>query len=91
MLIVVNVALVAACVKHGVARVKTHSGSPGVVTGILLYIPLLIIEASFYLRSSRAPLWAGALAALVGGPSGPMQLIEPPLGYCRQIACPGVN
>jgi hypothetical protein len=50
-----------------VGSVKTHTVSPGVITGILLYVPLLIVESSFYLRSMRAPLWAGALAVLVGG------------------------
>jgi len=94
MLIIVNAALVAACVNYALvaqttsgaicllglsallcsngllhvwASVKTHTVSPGVVTGVLLYIPLMIVESSFYLRSGRAPLWAGALAALVGG------------------------
>jgi hypothetical protein len=27
----------------------------------------MIVESNFYLRSGRAPLWAGALAALLGG------------------------
>jgi hypothetical protein len=94
MLIIVNVALLAACVNyalmaqtstgavcllglsallcsnglwHAWASVKTHTVSPGVITGILLYVPLMIVESNFYLRSGRAPLWAGALAALLGG------------------------
>ncbi len=52
---------------HAWASVKTHTISPGVVTGILLYVPLMIIESNFYVRYGRAPLWAGALAALIGG------------------------
>jgi uncharacterized protein with HXXEE motif len=94
MLIVVNVAVLAACINyalvaqtalgavcllgisallcsnglwHAWASVKTHTVSPGVFTGVLLYVPLLIFESSFYLRAGRAPLWAGALAVLVGG------------------------
>jgi hypothetical protein len=94
MLIIVNLALLAACVNyalvaqtatgavcllglsallcsnglwHAWASVKTHTVSPGVITGILLYVPLMIVESNFYLRSGRAPLWAGALAALLGG------------------------
>jgi hypothetical protein len=51
---------------HAWASGKTHTVSPGVVTGVLLYVPLMIVESDFYVRSGRAPLWAGALAALVG-------------------------
>jgi hypothetical protein len=94
LLVIVNVALLGACVNyalvadttlgvacllgisallcsnglwHAWASVTTHTVSPGVVTGILLYVPLMVIEYSVYLRSGRVPLWAGAVAALVGG------------------------
>ena len=93
-LVIVNVALLAACVNyalaaqtefgiaallgisallcsnglwHAWASVTTHTVSPGVVTGILLYVPLMVVEYSVYLRAGRLPLWEGALAALIGG------------------------
>ena len=93
-LVIVNVALLAACVNyallantalgaaallglsallcsnglwHAWASVMTHTVSPGVVTGMMLYIPLMIVEGNGYLRGGRTPLWAAAIAIALGG------------------------
>jgi hypothetical protein len=52
---------------HAYASVKSHTVSPGVVTGILLYVPLIIVEFNGYLRAGRVSLWMAALATMVGG------------------------
>ena len=52
---------------HAWTSVKTHSVSPGVVTGMLLYVPLVIVEFEVFLRSGRASLWVAVAAGLVGG------------------------
>jgi hypothetical protein len=94
MLIIVNVALLVACVNyallaktklgaiallglsallcsnglwHAWASVKTHTVSPGVVTGILLYVPLMIIEFNVYLRAGLVSIRMALLAAALGG------------------------
>jgi hypothetical protein len=94
MLVIVNIALLAACVNyallantqmgvaavlgisallcsnglwHAWASVKTHTVSPGVVTGILLYVPLMIVEFDIYLRTERVSIWVAAIAAAIGG------------------------
>ena len=93
MLVIVNVALLAACVNyallagtalgvaallglsallcsnglwHAWASVKTHTVSPGVVTGILLYVPLMIVEFNGYMHAGRVSLWMAGVAAAVG-------------------------
>lgn len=94
MLVIVNIALLAACVNyallantqmgvaavlgisallcsnglwHAWASVKTHTVSPGVVTGILLYVPLMIVEFDIYVRTERVSIWVAAIAAAIGG------------------------
>jgi hypothetical protein len=52
---------------HAWASVRTHTVSPGVVTGVMLYIPLMIVEGNGYLRGGKTPLWAAGVAMLVGG------------------------
>jgi hypothetical protein len=52
---------------HAWASVKTHTVSPGVVTGILLYVPLMIVEFNWYLRTGRVNFRAAAAAAVAGG------------------------
>jgi hypothetical protein len=52
---------------HAWASVKTHTVSPGVVTGIVLYVPLMIVEFNFYLQARRVSLSTAAVAAGVGG------------------------
>ena len=91
MLVIVNVALLAACVNyallagtalgvaallglsallcsnglwHAWASVKTHTVSPGVVTGILLYVPLMIVEFNGYMHAGRVSLWMAGVAAV---------------------------
>lgn len=51
---------------HAWASVKSHTVSPGVVTGILLYLPLMIVEFNVYLQARRVTLWMAALALVVG-------------------------
>ncbi len=52
---------------HALASVKTHTVSPGVVTGILLYVPLMIVEFNVYLRVGRVSVREAVLAAAIGG------------------------
>jgi hypothetical protein len=52
---------------HAWASVKSHTFSPGVVTGILLYVPLMIVQFNVYLQARRVSLWGAAVAAGVGG------------------------
>lgn len=52
---------------HAWASVKTHTVSPGLVTGILLYVPLMIIEFNAYLQAGRVSLSLAAAAAGAGG------------------------
>ena len=93
MLVIVNIALLAACVNyalvadtrwgatallglcallcsnglwHAWASVKTHTVSPGVVTGILLYVPLMIVEFNAYLQARRVSIWLAGAAAGAG-------------------------
>ena len=93
MLVIVNVALLAACLNyalvsgttvgvaallglsallcsnglwHAWASVKTHTVSPGVVTGVLLYIPLVIVEFNAYLRAGRISFWVAGLVGILG-------------------------
>lgn len=93
MLVIVNVALLAACVNyalvagstvgvaallglsallcsnglwHAWASVKTHTVSPGVVTGVMLYIPLVIVEFNAYLRAGRISFGVAALVGVLG-------------------------
>ena len=51
---------------HAWASVKSHTVSPGVVTGILLHVPLMIVEFNVYLQARRVSLWAAALAGCLG-------------------------
>ncbi len=52
---------------HAWASVKSHTVSPGVVTGTLLYIPLMITEFNAFLSTRRVGAWTAATALAVGG------------------------
>ena len=51
---------------HAWASVRSHTVSPGVVTGILLYVPLMIVEFNVYLQARRVTLWMAAVALVLG-------------------------
>jgi hypothetical protein len=52
---------------HIVGTVRTKTRSPGVVTGVLLYVPLAIVGYWQFLIGGLASVWVAALAAAVGG------------------------
>ena len=52
---------------HAWASYKTHSYSPGVVTGVLIYAPLAVYGYSQFLLSGAISIWAAAIACLIGG------------------------
>jgi hypothetical protein len=51
---------------HAWASVKSHTVSPGVVTGILLYVPLMIVEFNVYLQARRVTLGSAAMVGCAG-------------------------
>jgi hypothetical protein len=52
---------------HVWASYKSRSYSPGVVTGVLVYVPLAAYGYSRFVRSGAASLGIAALAGIVGG------------------------
>ncbi len=52
---------------HLVATIKSKRYSPGVVTGVVLYLPLAIAGFPMILRSHHATLGTAAVAAILGG------------------------
>jgi len=52
---------------HAWASYKSHSYSPGVVTGVLVYAPLAVYGYSRFLRSGSVSIWTAAIACIVGG------------------------
>jgi hypothetical protein len=52
---------------HAWASYKTHSYSPGVVTGVLVYVPLAVYGCSQFLLSGAISIWAAAIACIIGG------------------------
>ena len=52
---------------HIVAAIQTRRYSPGLVSGIILYLPLAIYGYIFFLRSGRASGTVALIAAMVGG------------------------
>jgi hypothetical protein len=53
---------------HGVGAIRTRAYSPGVVTAIVLYIPLAAIGYWYFLHVGQVA-WATATAAAIGGGS----------------------
>ena len=52
---------------HIVGTIETRRRSPGVVTGVLIYVPLAVFGYWHFLRSGEIPLLGAGVAALVGG------------------------
>jgi hypothetical protein len=52
---------------HVVGAVKTHSYSPGLVTGLLLYVPLAVYGYLRFLGSGEASVATAIGAGLLGG------------------------
>lgn len=51
---------------HAWASYKTHSYSPGVVTGVLIYAPLAVYGYIYFLSSGAASIWTAIIACLIG-------------------------
>jgi len=52
---------------HVVGTIRTRTRSPGVITGLLLYLPMAIIGTWFWLRTGAVPPVTAAVAAMIGG------------------------
>lgn len=52
---------------HLVGAIRTRSYSPGMVTGLLLYLPLAIYGYAGFLRSGQASLVTALAALAIGG------------------------
>jgi hypothetical protein len=52
---------------HAWASYKSRTYSPGVVTGIAVYVPLAIFGYSHFVRSGAASIGIAALACAIGG------------------------
>jgi hypothetical protein len=51
---------------HVVGAIRTRSYSPGLITGLLLYVPLTVYGYVHLLRSGQAPVTTAILAFAVG-------------------------
>jgi hypothetical protein len=63
----VSVLLVSNAVFHVVGTWRTRTYSPGVVTGIFLYVPLAVLGYWHFLSTGRVSWPVAAVAATVGG------------------------
>jgi hypothetical protein len=52
---------------HVVGSIRTKSRSPGVVTSVMIYVPLALYGYWWFLSTTRVPLLGAAGAAMVGG------------------------
>ena len=52
---------------HVLGSVRTRSRSPGVITGVAVYIPMAVIGYSYFLRTGAVPFVVAACTALTGG------------------------
>jgi hypothetical protein len=52
---------------HIVGTIQTKKTSPGVRTGVLLYLPMALIGYWYFLHTGQVSAGAAALAAIVGG------------------------
>jgi hypothetical protein len=52
---------------HVVGAIQTRRYSPGMISGILLYIPLAVYGYLYFLRSGRVSGTVALIAALIGG------------------------
>jgi hypothetical protein len=51
---------------HIVGSAKSRTYSPGVVTGVLLYVPLAVYGYGYFLRTGQASVLTAVLAFLIG-------------------------
>lgn len=52
---------------HVIGAVETRRYSPGMVSGVLLYLPLAVLGFSYFLRTGRASGGTALAAVLIGG------------------------
>ena len=52
---------------HALGTVQTRRYSPGVISGMLLYVPLAVYGFTHYVRSGRASVPTALFAVLIGG------------------------
>jgi len=52
---------------HAWASYRSHTYSPGVMTGVAIYVPLAVYGYSQFLRSGAVSIGTAALACVVGG------------------------
>jgi hypothetical protein len=52
---------------HAFATVKSGTYSPGLITGLGLYVPLALYGFAHFLRSGAASAGTAVFAALIGG------------------------
>jgi hypothetical protein len=52
---------------HFIGALRTHLYSPGVVTGVLLYLPLLLAGLWYFLSFRSAPLEPVIVGCIIGG------------------------
>jgi Protein of unknown function with HXXEE motif len=52
---------------HVVGSIRTRTRSPGVVTGVVLYVPLAVVGYTYFLRSGYASFPTAVVAAVIGG------------------------
>ncbi len=52
---------------HAWATYKSQSYSPGVVTGLAVYVPLAVYGYSHFLSSGAASIGTGVVAGIIGG------------------------
>lgn len=52
---------------HAWASYKSRTYSPGVITGVAVYLPLAVFGFSYFVRSGAASIGVAALACAVGG------------------------
>ena len=52
---------------HVVGTVRTRTRSPGVITGVLLYLPMAFVGYWHFVRGGEASLLTATVAAMLGG------------------------
>jgi hypothetical protein len=52
---------------HGWASYRSHTYSPGVITGMAVYLPMAVFGYSYFVHSGAASLGTAALACAIGG------------------------
>lgn len=52
---------------HIIGAFESKRYSPGMITGIVLYIPIAIYGFDYFLQSERASITTASVAALIGG------------------------